>query len=231
MLIKFQHCQVFMLVGMHLPNKTLHRQGWPGTKWTFLEKIHIHKWESMMEFIGKGPTVFIFSILLVPIGAELQGHGKKCKMKLLLGCLSVAMLVACKSEHFMHYTYNGTTITRVDVNNCESYFYYGNIKKSDDLPKNFFYLYYPGLDGYFADYLIFSEGKEVTFLYGGGAIPKQVGEDSLFRYKELNSEQQIAFGDSVDAGKLRNVHYVGYVLKTDDIVNRRNHSNVKATVR
>ena len=64
--------------------------------------------------IREKTAVFIFFKRLVLLGADRQG--KKCTMKILFVCLSIAMLVACKSEHFIHYTYNGITITRVDEN-------------------------------------------------------------------------------------------------------------------
>ncbi len=152
-------------------------------------------------------------------------------MKILFVCLSIAMLVACKSEHFIHYTYNGITITRVDENECESYFYYGNFKEPKDLPKNCFYLYYPGRDGTFEDYLIFSGGKKVTLLYYGGAIPKQVGLDTLFQMKDINSEQAIRFNDSLEAGTLKNACEASIYLDADSITNKRHHSAIHVDIK
>ena len=148
-------------------------------------------------------------------------------MKKFLITVILLTFVSCVDEdHFIHYSYDGVTITRVDRGNAIS-FYYGNFNSSNMLPKQCIKANYRGFDGFIDGYLVFKEDKIVKIIPMGGLF-ETVGSRDVFKIEEFNNNIDFIKWEDKFKGNYHNIYRISDIKKIEIERNKENKSAVKA---
>lgn len=138
----------------------------------------------------------------------------------------VFFLGACSSEeNYIYYSYNKTTITRVDKGN-NIFFYYGKYKKEEPLPKSYVEETYSGFDGGMDAFLIIKDDGKAEIVPVGGLFKIINKKDNLFLNEFKSNIDYINWEKSIK-GNYLNVCRLSNVLKVEIRINRQNNSKVK----
>jgi len=137
------------------------------------------------------------------------------------------ILISCNEKgRFIHYSYNGVTITRVDKGN-HIWFYYGDFTNSDSLPKQSIAASYRGFDGYMEGYLVFKENKVVKIVRTGGMFETILLNDSL-KLEEFESNIKFIKWVEEFKGNYQNIYWLSDHEQSEIQNNQENNSAVKA---
>nr|MBU3857636.1 hypothetical protein [Flavobacterium sp. MC2016-06] len=138
----------------------------------------------------------------------------------------IFFLGACSSEeNYIYYSYNKTTITRVDKGNS-IFFYYGKYKKEEPLPQSCVKETFSDFDGGMDAFLIFKSNGNVEIVPTGGLF-KTINEKDNLILKEFKSNIEFINWEKGINGDYLNVCKLSNVLKLEIRINRENDSKVK----
>jgi hypothetical protein len=148
-------------------------------------------------------------------------------MKKVLVTIMFFILISCsEKERFIHYSYNGVTITRIDNGNHIS-FYYGNFTDSDSLPKQSIAASYHGFDGIMDGYLVFNENKIVKIVPVADRFETVIPSDSL-KLEEFDSNIKFVEWEDKFKGNYQNIYRLSNLEQLEIQNNKKNNSAVKA---
>ncbi|MES2484357.1 MAG: hypothetical protein V4581_00180 [Bacteroidota bacterium] len=148
-------------------------------------------------------------------------------MKKVLIVIMLFTLISCEEkERFIHYTYNGVTVTRVDKGTLIK-FYYGNYNAHKSLPPQSIAASYRGRDGYMEGYLVFKENKVVKIVRTGGMFEAIIPYDSL-KLEEFDSNIKFIEWHDKFKGNYQNICWLSDSDKFEIQNNKENKSAVKA---
>jgi len=148
-------------------------------------------------------------------------------MKKFLIVVLFLTLISCEDkERFIHYTYNGVTITRVDKGN-KIWLYYGDFDDVKLLPKQCITITYSGFDGLVEGYLVFNENKTVKVIRIDGRFNTIITSDSL-KMEEFDRNIEFIRWDDKIKGNFQNVYFLSDLRKREVKINYENNSAVKA---
>jgi uncharacterized lipoprotein YajG len=117
-------------------------------------------------------------------------------MKVLQFIVSVILFASCNNQDVIHYSYNGTTITRVSEDGLTK-FYYGNLdKKQTDTVSSYIKAEYFGFNNGMSIFVVFKKNNDVEFINNGDRILSEIGKKNIHVYI---SEYSNSIYDSVIA--------------------------------
>lgn len=139
----------------------------------------------------------------------------------------ICFFVSCSSkQNFIYYKYKNTTISRLDKDN-HIFFYYGKVEDINNLPKSYIEATYSGFDGGMGSFLIFKEDKKVEIIRMYGLFSRIGKNNPLTLNDTIKNIEFIEWKDKIDRN-YNNVIELSDILKTEQIINKKNISQVKA---
>jgi len=146
--------------------------------------------------------------------------------KFLIVALFLTLISCEEKERFIHYTYKGVTLTRVDKGNKIA-LYYGDFYDVNLLPKKCIAITYNGFDGLVEGYLVFKKNKIVKVIHINGRFNTIINSDSL-KMEEFDRNIDFIKWDDGIKGNFENVYFLSDLQKREVKINRENNSAVKA---
>lgn len=122
-----------------------------------------------------------------------------------------------------YYSYNSVIITRLNCN-TETRLYYGAIK--DTANKAYIKATYSGRDDLMGCFLVFNNNKSVTIIRADGKFLKYGQDGSLNLNDTINNLDFIKWKSKIN-GRYNNIAELSDILETEQLLNKRNKSNVK----
>jgi hypothetical protein len=148
-------------------------------------------------------------------------------IRIIIFSLLLIALNSCSRDRLTIYQYNESTITRIDKD-AETYFYYGNYRNIDSLPKEYIIARYSGFNYAMASYLIFKKDKTVTFVNLGDGLEKVGNSKSINIFKHRDNIHFINWAETFES-KYDSIIRIDDVLKMEREINKTNKSKVSAT--
>jgi len=148
------------------------------------------------------------------------------KITHLLSFLIIFFFASCSTPDYIYYTYDGTTVTRIDDEDG-IYFYHGRFNNGDSLPNSYLKATYKGRDGYMEGYLVFKDDNNVDLIRTGGIWDTiNAGKHlKLTRFKD--NAASIKWNDEKE-GNYNNVFQLSSAPESEIRWNKENKSNVNA---
>ena len=146
--------------------------------------------------------------------------------KLFIAILFFTFVSCVEEDHFIYYSYDGVTITRVDKGN-EISFYYGNYNSTNILPNANIKASYRGFDGFIDGYLVFKENRTVKIIPMGGLF-ETVSPRDTFKIEEFNNNIDFIKWEDKFKGNYHNIYRISDIKKIEIERNKQNKSAVKA---
>jgi hypothetical protein len=134
-------------------------------------------------------------------------------------------LSCSERENIIYYTYNNTTVTRIDKGN-EIYFYYGRLENIKLLPKPYIRATYSGFDDYIDAYLIFDKNKNVKIIRLNGLFDEINIEDNILKLEKF--EHNIDLINWTENINYKNVCRLSNTVEIEIKRNKKNNSEVNA---
>lgn len=144
-----------------------------------------------------------------------------------LEIVAILSLVSCsKTNNYIYYTYNNTTITRID-DGTDIYLYPGRLRTDDSLPNTYVKARYQGFDGYMECLAIFKDNGNVEIIREG-AIFDTINTGMKIRMIEFSNITNSINWYEKKKGNYNNIIKLSSALNFEIKQNKINHSNVKA---
>jgi len=138
----------------------------------------------------------------------------------------VCFFVSCsKKQNFIYYNYKGTIISRLDKGN-HIFFYYGKVEDVNYLPKSYIEATYNGFDGLMGGFLIFKEDRKVEMIRLYGLFSKIGNNNALTLNHSIKNNDFMDWKDKIHHN-YNNVIELSDVIKTEQLINKNNNSQVK----
>ncbi len=148
-------------------------------------------------------------------------------MRKILILTLVLFLASCSTKQdFIYYTYNNTTVSRLDKEN-NIFFYYGKIKDINKLPKSYIEATYSGFDGVMDAFLIIENNGTARIIPVADLFKQVNGDNNLVLKKMTNNKDFIEWEESIKY-KYLNVYRLSNSIELEIKRNKKNNSKIEA---
>lgn len=148
-------------------------------------------------------------------------------MRKILILTLVLFFVSCSTkQNFIYYTYNNTTVSRLDKEN-HIFFYYGKVKNTNKLPKSYIEATYSGFDGVMDAFLVI-ENNGTARIVPVADLFEEINGDNNLALKKMNSNKDFIEWEESIRGKYLNVYRLSNSIELEIKRNKKNNSKVEA---
>ncbi|MEC4050190.1 hypothetical protein OX284_012175 [Flavobacterium sp. SUN046] len=146
--------------------------------------------------------------------------------KVLIIILSLLIFSCTEKEKYIYYTYNNTTITRINKEN-EADFYYGRFESINSLPKSYIKATYDGFDGVMDAFLIIEKDNSAKIVPIADSFI-EINDNDKLTLKRFDYNIDFINWEKNIRKKYKNIYRLSNIVELETKRNKEHKSDVKA---